>query len=586
MNRQPWRHSLGIRIALIVMGILITMNLLNTVYLYYHTQSVTELAVANRSIDTAVRLAKAVDPMKYKEFLEDPQENGVYWELRDQLSDFREKNGVLYVYTIQTGSGGENPQLFIDGAPRDDANYSPIGEPTSTTTPEMVLPVLKGGTISTPIVNDEKYGDYLSAFAPIKDASGQVLGILGVDTSADTVDVVTSEVMKASMPLYVGSIIGITLLFIALAMVYIIRRLSPLLILKRTVETMAEGDLGEAGRIVRTLQVTSKDEIGSLTREVGRMIGHLQEMIAKMADHAQQVARMSGELSAAAEETAGAATQVAADVREVASGAETQQVSAEESARAMEEMAAGIVRIAESASCVSDRSKLAFEEARQGTRTIGSVMEQMGSIQDTAHRSAAVIRSLNDRSHEIEQILGGITAIANQTNLLALNASIEASRAGEHGRGFSVVAQEVRKLAEQSKHAADQVVTVIKEIQQDTGRAVDAMTAQVSEVELGLQLAGEATGTFQRIFEVSHKVADQILEVSSASEQISAGAEEVTATVGDMANIARTSAQGAANVAEAAAGQLASADQVSEASGELRRTAAELQELVGRFTLE
>lgn len=344
-------------------------------------------------------------------------------------------------------------------------------------------------------------------------------------------------------------------------------------------------NLVEKKDLTQTIPIQRKDEIGDVATAVNTFIVDLHGMMKNISGYTGQVGTVSATSAEKANEARQAFGQVASSFQEVASGTENQQHSAEESARAMEEMAIGIQRIAEASSTMAESSKNMANEAVAGNQSIDKVSGQMDSINRSVSHSADVVRSLDSRSAEISQIVEVIASIASQTNLLALNAAIEAARAGEQGRGFAVVADEVRKLAEQSNDSANQIANLITEIQRETTSAVIAMDEGTREVETGIQVAKDTGEAFRRIMESTQDVADQIQEISSVAEQMSAATEQVTASILQLSSIAKESASSASSVAASTEEQRISMNQLSTSAEQLNQMAKELQQMINRFTL-
>jgi len=361
----------------------------------------------------------------------------------------------------------------------------------------------------------------------------------------------------------------------------LIKRMKPLTELTAVANRISKGDL-----TVDAVEVKSQDEVSVLAHAINGMVDNLRELIQKINSASLQVASSSQALLASAESTSQTTEGAAMTIQELASGSEAQVRSSEESLVSMEEMAQGIQRIAATSALVSEASLESATEAEQGNRSIRLAIQQMNAINVSTHNTQDVIATLDNRSKEIGQIVGVITGIAAQTNLLALNAAIEAARAGEHGRGFAVVADEVRKLAEQSEISAGQITALIEEMQADASKAVETMAVGASEVGSGLRVVNEAGDAFQKIVVSARHVSEQIQEISAATEELSAGSEEVTASVDELTTIAKNSFSQSQQVAEASEQQLAVIQDITASVATLSQIAQELQETVSRFKVK
>lgn len=352
----------------------------------------------------------------------------------------------------------------------------------------------------------------------------------------------------------------------------------PIVAITRAAKEMGAGDL-----TIEDVQVKSKDEISELAASFNQTKNQLRDLIKKIQSNTEQVAASSEELFASSEQAVQATTHVSSAVDEVASGSETQARGMDETKRAVEENAIAIQRIAESTSAVSDSAMEVLAESKQGNEIIKRTIKQMEEIRASVIESADVIRTLGENSKEIGNIVETINQIAEQTNLLALNAAIEAARAGEHGKGFAVVADEVRKLAEQSRQSTEQIASLIEGIQQNTAHAVQAMEKGTKEVEAGTAVANDAGEAFQHILSSVEQAVGEMQEVSAATEEISASTEQVTASVEQMASITSGISESMQGVAASSEEQLASAQEITAAAESLSNLAQELQHEVSLF---
>ena len=302
------------------------------------------------------------------------------------------------------------------------------------------------------------------------------------------------------------------------------------------------------GDLTQKIEVKSKDEIGRLAVSFNLFLDNLRQIISQVHDVSQKVAASSEELSASTEQNKQATTQIASSIQEVSSGADTQVKEIGEVVKTMEVMSQGIQRLAETSGVVSESSKETATAASKGNVSIQNAVSK-----------------LNKQSQEIGNIVNVITGISDQTHLLALNAAIEAAHAGDLGKGFAVVASEVKKLAEQSKESANQIASLVKEVQQGM---------------IDVQKVGEA---FHDIVSKAQHVANEIEKVSASTEEMSANSQEVTASIEQMGQIAKDSASNTQNVASASEEQLASFEEITASADALGHMATELQQLISKF---
>jgi len=320
----------------------------------------------------------------------------------------------------------------------------------------------------------------------------------------------------------------------------------------KLIEKYAEGDF--------TSRITSKYK------------GDHQLIVNSLNTMGDSVSRVLNQVKEAVQATASAANQISSSTEEMAAGAQEQSSQATEVAGAVEEMTKTILETSKNASVAAESSKFANETGLKGTKKVEESKNGMNKIVSSAQNTAHIISSLTNKTDQIGEITQVINDIADQTNLLALNAAIEAARAGEQGRGFAVVADEVRKLAERTTKATKEIADMIKMIQREAKDADESMVEARRVVELGMRLTDEVGVVLNEISNENNKVADVVGQVAAASEEQSSAAEQISKNIESISSVTQQSASGL--------------QQIAHASEDLNRLTLNLQELIAQFKVD
>jgi methyl-accepting chemotaxis protein len=269
--------------------------------------------------------------------------------------------------------------------------------------------------------------------------------------------------------------------------------------------------------------------------------------------------------------TASASSQISSSTEEMAAGAQEQSTQAADVASAVEEMTKTIIKTSRNAEEATKAARKSGEVAKEGGKVVNQTVEGMVRIAEVVKQSAETVQALGKSSDQIGEIVQVIDDIADQTNLLALNAAIEAARAGEQGRGFAVVADEVRKLAERTTKATKEIALMIKQIQKDTDGAVESMKLGTAEVEKGKVFADKAGEALLEIITGANEVAAIITQVATASNEQSDAAGEISKNIDAISSVTQESASGV--------------QQIAHAAEDLNRLTNNLNNMVSRFTV-
>jgi len=345
---------------------------------------------------------------------------------------------------------------------------------------------------------------------------------------------------------------SVLMLLILAAVLWMIRlTLKPIYQMRLMMQQIAAGE----GDLTQTLPANSQDEIGDIARAFNRMMQRLRSLITDVQGATIQIA------SAAEQQS-----QVTAHSLDLVNHLHSQ---AEQVSAAVHEMASASQDVSQSTIAAREAAHEGRSSTERGEQVVNSEMEAVHHLADEIEEAAQVIRELNDHSHQIGGILGVIRDIADQTNLLALNAAIEAARAGEQGRGFAVVADEVRSLATRTQEATGEIEQTIEILQRGAGQAVNVMARQQEEAHKDARMAEKVIVALADIKTMIQKIEDMNIQVSSAAEEQSAVAEVIDQNVLQINN----------GVQEIASGT----SQLATASQSLAQLADNLKQLAGRF---
>ncbi|KGR84290.1 methyl-accepting chemotaxis protein [Lysinibacillus odysseyi] len=365
---------------------------------------------------------------------------------------------------------------------------------------------------------------------------------------------------------------------IGAALYFTNRIVMPIRNMTENAKQIADGNLQ-----VQFEEVHTRDEIADLQLSFKQMAGNLKDIISHVSHSADQVAASAEELMASADETMRGTELISTSIQDVSDAAAQQTEMSEDSSAFAQEVLLDAKEIAKQADHTMELSRSTNDKIQKGSVFVDNTVSQMNLIHSTVEETDHSLKLLTGRTKEIVHILNLVQDISEQTNLLALNAAIEAARAGEAGKGFAVVADEVKKLSEQTKHSVSDISRIAAEIEKDTVNTVTSIQDVKERVNTGITISHNTKATFDEILTIIGQVQGQVKQITAVSGNIHSKMDAVSTQSLQIASMSQTTSENAVSVASASEEQLASMEEVNAAAASLAHLAEDLQRVVSKF---
>ncbi len=425
--------------------------------------------------------------------------------------------------------------------------------------------------------------NYTAMFAPYQWVVGTGVWIDYIDTRVAEEQAEADATFWSSIVKLGGMIVVLLAVFVGLGLYAAGTIVGPIHIITKRLGVLATGDFRKEESLAEVMH--RNDEIGEMGRALQKLQQQVHDMMKTVAEASKQVATSSQQLTNSSEQSAEVSGQVADSIVNVAGSCSEQFTEVENASAHIENLSVNMEKFEKTLDHAGNVVSSARTQADEGEHKVAGAVKQMELIEQSVSESAKVIEELGRESDKIGTIVDAISEIAEQTNLLALNAAIEAARAGEHGRGFAVVADEVRKLAEQSSESANEIAGIIGSIQNKAKSAVTVMQDGVNQVKSGVGAVNGAGTTFKDIAGMVEKVVNETKEMERIVETLSQSTSTISSAIGKISEMSRNVAGEAETVSAATEEQTATMNEIASSSRRLTEMAESMEASVEKFKI-
>ena len=442
--------------------------------------------------------------------------------------------------------------------------------------------------IQVEVFDEYDKGNENQAFASLEKSEHEISDLIGRyedyinNRENQIIDLEEDILANGKRTMIVVGVISIFVILISMAIAIISANSisKPLRAVTDRMKVIAKGNLSN-----EPLQTNLRDEIGQLIQSTNEMSEITRGLLQEIGEVSETVSSQSNELSQSANEVRGGTEQISTTMEELANGSESQANNASSVSTTMATFTTKVTEANRDGEHMQEASNKVLSLTTDGSKSMEDSTNQMKVIDQIVHEAVEKVEGLNVHSQNISELVEVIQDIAEQTNLLALNAAIEAARAGEHGKGFAVVADEVRKLAEQSSESVQNITGIVQNIQQESNAVASSLRNSYKEVEEGSNQISNTGQTFNAISSSVSSMINDMNHVFNNLTDIATSTEKINGSIEDIAAVSEQSAAGVEETSAASQQANSSMDEINRSSSELAKLAEKLNGLVQRFKI-
>lgn len=521
------KFSLMLKIMLLCVGLVLASSITIGIFAFQTAKATMEDTMGQMSLNILQSVNTSIDGDKLEE-LKTPEdmEKEYYTQLREELYKAKVSTGVKYLYTMNRDEDGTY-YYVVDGAEAGNEDASLLGDVEEEVS-QLMMDCFDGQENYEYSESDE-WGTLISGYVPITNSAGDIIGLLGADFD---VKYMMDKIGDAKQNMYL-IILVIAIINCAIALVFSYLIVRSLKQLQAKIFQLRQGDL--------TVEVNTnrRDEVGSLSQTFKAMIENMSFMIHNIRDNSEAVGQDIDNLNISIDVSNKATEEITKIITEIALGAAKQVESVEEVEDTMEQVFAEIVTVIENIDLANQDSDIALKDTQLATDKLNGSVKQINLVNDTVETTASMMKQLEEKFKEMLTFSKIVESIAARTNLLALNASIEAASAGEHGKGFGVVAGEIKNLAKQSSEASKRINELIVTVQEEINNSSGAIDNGVIQARDSVAVMSQVEHNLETLSKSNLKIDARIKEIAKAIIRIEKESKKVLEKTTFLAEIAK-----------------------------------------------